>query len=416
MHPHSDLGQVSASSDPSPLTRRNFFSDGSSPPPPTGCRAVLRGVSVLAADGHRLSEVGLPSAMRSYRSSGRGGPRRASFVVDCDYEIVPFDTAAKPRLDAGPSPAAVARNSSHLATSSEELRPEFRPSFVVKWFRNDEPVPFYQWIPAIGSRLFHHAYKDFIDEVYKHNDRPMEKFRAVRITRPVRELSGNFSCKLEEPIEDTDASGELKEQTASHNILIYDPPADFEIRLNMSSRQLRCTAWLTGEDVASVQMTMFRQDHDRWEMPLGPRLRLDMAKALVLPSASDSNADLRRETLEARKPVRIEARVPLTSEDVKLLEMDTSRTFTCEIAFSRLRGAVEDRSTWKNDNGSTVNRIFQRSLRLLHESPQPDGGDDEDEMNELPDPAAWSAIGSFAPNFRLAFNAVLFLYIYNVLA
>lgn len=67
----------------------------------------------------------------------------------------------------------------------------------------------------------HVLFIDFLDVGYKHNNRPMEMFRAIRVTRPVRELSGNFTCNVVENKKEDSPAGEYLEQIASHEILVY---------------------------------------------------------------------------------------------------------------------------------------------------------------------------------------------------
>lgn len=58
--------------------------------------------------------------------------------------------------------------------------------------------------------------------MYKHNDRPAEMFRAVRIVRPVKELSGNFSCEVQDDeVDEVNPPEGNEEQVASHELLIY---------------------------------------------------------------------------------------------------------------------------------------------------------------------------------------------------
>ena len=57
-----------------------------------------------------------------------------------------------------------------------------------------------------------------MDTLYKHNDVPHEMFRAIRITHPVKELSGNFSCEV---IDEDEHGEELFQELASHSLYIY---------------------------------------------------------------------------------------------------------------------------------------------------------------------------------------------------
>lgn len=64
-------------------------------------------------------------------------------------------------------------------------------------------------------------YVDLLDPLYKHSDQPANMFRAVRIIRPVKELSGKFSCEVESDDVEENEVEEHEEQTATHELLIY---------------------------------------------------------------------------------------------------------------------------------------------------------------------------------------------------
>ncbi|XP_042903431.1 uncharacterized protein [Parasteatoda tepidariorum] len=67
---------------------------------------------------------------------------------------------------------------------------------VVKWFFEDDPMPVYQWIPKMKSKIYSEKYrviKDFeldLDDTYT-------KGRAFKIENPTTELSGKYRCQVE---------------------------------------------------------------------------------------------------------------------------------------------------------------------------------------------------------------------------
>lgn len=66
---------------------------------------------------------------------------------------------------------------------------------VVKWFFNQEPNPVYQWIP--GSKKAPQALgilKDKLRLDYQVSDNENTKHRALYITNPSAELSGEYTC------------------------------------------------------------------------------------------------------------------------------------------------------------------------------------------------------------------------------
>lgn len=83
---------------------------------------------------------------------------------------------------------------------------------------------------------------DFLDAAYKHNDKPGEMFRAVRIVRPVKELSGNFSCEVQDDAVEADDEVDAKaneEQIASHQLFIYGELESMRLSDEEDSRQRR---------------------------------------------------------------------------------------------------------------------------------------------------------------------------------
>lgn len=174
---------------------------------------------------------------------------------------------------------------------------------VVKWFRNQETTPLYQWIPALNTRLFHHSYKNYLDEMYKHNDNDLEKFRAIRIKHPVRELSGLYSCEV--------ISQEDEKQKSQH-LYIYDKPYSFDLRVNSSGLSITCTASVTEPDAV---LSLYRIDYDATESVVN-KIKLNA----TLRSLDDF----------------IEARSDLMKGDTQVKESGASRLFLCELNFRQI--------------------------------------------------------------------------------
>ncbi|CAN7946820.1 unnamed protein product, partial [Ixodes hexagonus] len=66
---------------------------------------------------------------------------------------------------------------------------------VVKWFFNDGLEPVYQWIPEMKSREAFGVLQGRLDLSFSVNSRDdYFQYRAIRILRPTRELSGKYTC------------------------------------------------------------------------------------------------------------------------------------------------------------------------------------------------------------------------------
>ncbi|KAH9368590.1 hypothetical protein HPB48_004059 [Haemaphysalis longicornis] len=66
---------------------------------------------------------------------------------------------------------------------------------VVKWFFNDGLEPVYQWIPEMKVREAFGVLQGRLDDTYSVNSRDdYSQYRAIRILRPTKELSGKYTC------------------------------------------------------------------------------------------------------------------------------------------------------------------------------------------------------------------------------
>ena len=95
-----------------------------------------------------------------------------------------------------------------------ELSPGERDGIVLKWYLNSKTVPIYQWIPpshpqGLGSM----RYK--IDLDYEVSADPYKRHRALYISQPSVEMSGEYTCKV---------STLDNEVSASSTMVIYTPP------------------------------------------------------------------------------------------------------------------------------------------------------------------------------------------------
>jgi len=75
-----------------------------------------------------------------------------------------------------------------------------RVQLDIKWYFNNEPSPFYTWVPEkmsrpqiIGERFRNHV---DLDHVVQHVSDSHKKHRALLLKRPTTELSGLYTCKV----------------------------------------------------------------------------------------------------------------------------------------------------------------------------------------------------------------------------
>ena len=74
-----------------------------------------------------------------------------------------------------------------------------RVQLDIKWYFNNEPTPFYQWVPEkmsrpqiIGDKFQNHV---DLDHEVLHQD-THKKHRALLLKKPTTQLSGLYTCKV----------------------------------------------------------------------------------------------------------------------------------------------------------------------------------------------------------------------------
>ncbi|XP_059608125.1 uncharacterized protein LOC132255967 [Phlebotomus argentipes] len=91
---------------------------------------------------------------------------------------------------------------------------------VVKWLQNGQPV--YQWIP--GSKPFPLSYfRGHVDTKYEASKAPEAKHRAIAITQPLYNMTGNYTCSV--------ASFQSQDKRTSF-LQIVVPDNDFQLSYN----------------------------------------------------------------------------------------------------------------------------------------------------------------------------------------
>ncbi|KAJ8727222.1 hypothetical protein PYW08_015619 [Mythimna loreyi] len=105
---------------------------------------------------------------------------------------------------------------------------------VLKWFYTDRLQLVYQWIPPHKPQVLG-ILKDRVDLSYKVSDNPYTQHRAVHITSPVPELTGNYTCVV---------STFLSEDEKTRPMTIFVPETKFDMiqdRLNDKFLNIICS-------------------------------------------------------------------------------------------------------------------------------------------------------------------------------
>ncbi|XP_055613637.1 uncharacterized protein LOC129760090, partial [Uranotaenia lowii] len=95
--------------------------------------------------------------------------------------------------------------------------------FVLKWKHNDLQI--YQWIPSKKPVAFSH-FKGHIDTEYAVSDDRFQKYRALRLTNPLTNLTGKYSCSVQTYEEN---------ETKSAPLQIILPETEFNLTYHQES-------------------------------------------------------------------------------------------------------------------------------------------------------------------------------------
>eukprot|EP00095_Tigriopus_kingsejongensis_P006886 maker-scaffold125_size330479-snap-gene-0.13 protein:Tk06886 transcript:maker-scaffold125_size330479-snap-gene-0.13-mRNA-1 annotation:"PREDICTED: uncharacterized protein LOC103514618" len=67
----------------------------------------------------------------------------------------------------------------------------------VKWFFNNDPQPFFQWLPGRPPQTVGELFRNRLDLTYSvQGAHKYKKHRALKILHPTTELSGVYKCKV----------------------------------------------------------------------------------------------------------------------------------------------------------------------------------------------------------------------------
>jgi len=96
---------------------------------------------------------------------------------------------------------------------------------VVKWYKNSNPRPVYQWIAGSSPQALG-PLAGRLDLRYTISPEPLRGHSALAFVSPTTELSGNYTCVV---------STYLAEASASGTLLVYAPAKEFHFELSRPS-------------------------------------------------------------------------------------------------------------------------------------------------------------------------------------
>lgn len=90
---------------------------------------------------------------------------------------------------------------------------------TVKWFRNKEPEPFYQWLPELDTRYFADWIRPLVDQKFVSDPHdPLKRYRSILIKRLSMNLTGQYTCLV--------TSLDSQDQRQAQ-LILYQPPKAF---------------------------------------------------------------------------------------------------------------------------------------------------------------------------------------------
>lgn len=97
--------------------------------------------------------------------------------------------------------------------------PEEDARLTVKWFKNKEPEPFYQWLPELDARYFADWIRPLVelDFVSDPHD-PLKRYRSLLFKRLSMNLTGQYTCLV------TSLASQDQRQSS---LIVFQPPRSF---------------------------------------------------------------------------------------------------------------------------------------------------------------------------------------------
>lgn len=90
---------------------------------------------------------------------------------------------------------------------------------TVRWFKNKEPEPFYQWLPELNVRHFADWIRPLVNQSFVSDPLdPLKRYRSILIKRLSMNLTGTYTCSVSSLADQDSKSGSL---------IVYQPPKQF---------------------------------------------------------------------------------------------------------------------------------------------------------------------------------------------
>lgn len=90
---------------------------------------------------------------------------------------------------------------------------------TVRWFRDKEAEPFYQWLPELNSRHFADWIRPLVDQNFVSDPLdPMKRYRSLLVRRLSMNLTGQYTCLV------SSLAGQDHKQAS---LTVYQPPRSF---------------------------------------------------------------------------------------------------------------------------------------------------------------------------------------------
>lgn len=100
-----------------------------------------------------------------------------------------------------------------------QYEPEVDAKLTIRWFRNKETEPFYQWLPELNLRHFADWIKPLVNESFVSDPSdPLKRFRSLLIKRLSMNLTAHYTCIV---------SSLAGQDTRQASLIVYQPPRSF---------------------------------------------------------------------------------------------------------------------------------------------------------------------------------------------
>eukprot|EP00095_Tigriopus_kingsejongensis_P011620 maker-scaffold638_size121162-snap-gene-0.33 protein:Tk11620 transcript:maker-scaffold638_size121162-snap-gene-0.33-mRNA-1 annotation:"PREDICTED: uncharacterized protein LOC664222 isoform X2" len=116
---------------------------------------------------------------------------------------------------------------------------EERSQLDIKWYFNEEHIPFFQWIPGQGRKpqLIGDRFADHIDLDFVSHEDEAKQYRALKIINPGPQLSGSYRCKV---------STLIDEDFKQKQLLVFVPPESIDLELEAFDDLVNITCLVSG--------------------------------------------------------------------------------------------------------------------------------------------------------------------------